>query len=250
VLCGRERRPVQSLDLMHAPPGAGLKMRIAEFAWIVKNHARPLGCLRMGLPCQLMGTGMAFPWALIREAPLASSDIVEDMRLGLDLAAQGAPPLFCPQARVTSLFPTSVQGASDQRARWEGGHVGLIIGLGPRLIGRAIAELRPSLLAMVLDVCVPPLTVLTLLLTAQVVVDAAFLAATGIRTPLVLAVVAPAALVLAVLLAWLRFGRDSLSAGQLMGAPWYVLGKLPLYGRLVRRGKREWQRAGRDDPHE
>jgi cellulose synthase/poly-beta-1,6-N-acetylglucosamine synthase-like glycosyltransferase len=241
---------VQALDLMRVPPGAGLRMRIAEFAWIVKNHARPLGCLRMGLPCQLMGTGMAFPWALIREARLASSDIVEDMRLGLDMAAAGAPPLFCPDAMVTSLFPTTAQGASDQRARWEGGHLSLIVALGPRLLARSIAERRLPLLAMVLDVCVPPLTVLALLLIVQVVVDAAFLAASGARPPLILAAAALAMVVLAVILAWVRFGRDSLTAGQLMGAPLYVLGKLPLYGRLFRRGKGQWQRAGRDDPHD
>ena len=37
---GRCRR----LYLMHAPPGARLEMRIAAFAWIVKNKLRPLGC--------------------------------------------------------------------------------------------------------------------------------------------------------------------------------------------------------------
>lgn len=53
--------PVQALDLMLSPEGAGLKTRIAELAWVVKNQVRPLGYHRLGLPCQLMGTGMAFP---------------------------------------------------------------------------------------------------------------------------------------------------------------------------------------------
>ena len=60
--CIASARPVQALYLMHSPPGAGLKTRISEFAWALRNEARPLGCERLGWPCQLMGTGMAsFP---------------------------------------------------------------------------------------------------------------------------------------------------------------------------------------------
>ena len=55
------RRPVQTLYLMYAK-GLDLKSKIAEFAWCVKNLVRPLGYANLGLPCQLMGTGMAFPW--------------------------------------------------------------------------------------------------------------------------------------------------------------------------------------------
>ncbi|MEP7099402.1 MAG: glycosyltransferase family 2 protein, partial [Burkholderiales bacterium] len=47
--CARTSRPVQALYLMHAPTGAGLKTRIAAFAWAVKNQARPLGYRRLGL---------------------------------------------------------------------------------------------------------------------------------------------------------------------------------------------------------
>ncbi len=69
-------RPVQGLYSMHLPPGARLEMRIAAFAWIVKNKLRPLGAAALGGPCQLMGTGMAFPWPLLRVAPLATGHLV------------------------------------------------------------------------------------------------------------------------------------------------------------------------------
>src|SRR5882724_499826 len=59
-------RPVQALYLMKSPKSAGTLAPIAEFAWIVKNRVRPMGFLRLGLPCQLMGTGMAIPWTAIR----------------------------------------------------------------------------------------------------------------------------------------------------------------------------------------
>lgn len=249
-LCTGSARPVQALDLMHAPPGAPLKTRIAAFAWVLKNQVRPLGYLRLGLPCQLMGTGMAFPWELIRSSPLASGHIVEDLRLGLDLAAAGAPPLFCPQALVTSVFPSHTQGIADQRARWEEGHVVTIVQEAPLAFWRALVRRRPALAAMALDLCIPPLTILVLLLVLQSVLAGMFFMSGGASAPLWLALVALATVLLATGIAWLRFGRHLLSIGELLGAPLYVLGKLPLYARFFRRGKREWVRTRRDERHE
>jgi glycosyltransferase involved in cell wall biosynthesis len=51
------KRPIQGLYLMHAKTDSPLKIKIAAFAWAVKNWARPLGFHRLGLPCQLMGSG-------------------------------------------------------------------------------------------------------------------------------------------------------------------------------------------------
>ena len=50
--CLSTNRPVQALYLMKSPPDAGLKTKIAEFAWAVKDWARPLGLLaiRFALP--------------------------------------------------------------------------------------------------------------------------------------------------------------------------------------------------------
>ncbi len=246
-MCRRMHRPIQALYEMHAPRGAGLKTRIAAFAWAVKNHARPLGNRRLGLPCQLMGTGMAFPWALIGSAPLATGHLVEDMRLGLDLAAVGAAPLFCPEALVSSTFPAAAQGLAEQRSRWEQGHLSVILTEAPRALCHAIAQRRPALAAMVLDLSVPPLTMLAMLLVVLTGVDALFAVLSGIRAPLVVAMTSLVMLGLAVALAWSRFGRDIVSIGELMRAPTYVLGKLPLYARFFRRGKREWVRTERDD---
>lgn len=241
--------PVQALDLMYAPPGAGLKTRIAAFAWAVKNHVRPLGFCRIGLPCQLMGTGMAFPWPLIRNAPLATGHIVEDMRLGLDLAAVGAAPLFCPGAQVSSRFPSDDAGTVEQRARWERGHLGVIANEAPRALWKALRFGRPRLVAMVFDLCIPPLTLLVLLLIAQAGVDLALLALPGLaRGPLGLALLSLAMLTLAVVLAWAGFGRNIVSLGELLGAPRYILAKLPMYARFFRGGKAGWVRAKRGRP--
>ena len=63
--CAISHRPVQALDLMIAPDGEPINHSVAEFAWRVKNWVRPLGLSALGLPCQLLGTGMAIPWNVI-----------------------------------------------------------------------------------------------------------------------------------------------------------------------------------------
>jgi cellulose synthase/poly-beta-1,6-N-acetylglucosamine synthase-like glycosyltransferase len=248
--CTQTQRPVQALYLMHAPPGAGFGMRMAEFAWVLKNQVRPLGLKRLGLPCQLMGTGMAFTWECIRNAPLASGHLVEDMQLGLDLAAVGTPPLFCPEARVTSFFPSHADGASAQRTRWEQGHLAVIASVGPGLVWRAIRGARIDLFALAIDLCVPPLAMFVLLLTAGLAVTTLSALLGGSAVPLGTTVLALLLLALAIGAAWHRFGRRLVSWSELLRAPMYVAAKVPLYLRLLTKRQTEWVRTRRDDkPH-
>src|ERR1019366_7697322 len=153
-VCKKLRRPVQALYLMTAPCESAINHQVAEFAWRLKNYVRPLGLKALGLPCQLMGTGMAFPWVVIRSAELASGFIVEDLKLGLELALAGHAPVFCPSARVTSSFPSSAKGATTQRQRWEHGHVGLILTKAPALFYGALMRRDPDVIALALDLTV------------------------------------------------------------------------------------------------
>lgn len=95
--CHALARPVQSLYLMRAPAGAGLRVQVAEFAWRVKNLVRPRGWARLGLPCQLMGAGMAFGWHDLSLINLANGHLVEDVKLGLDLASRANRLLSAPR---------------------------------------------------------------------------------------------------------------------------------------------------------
>ena len=96
------RRPVQGLNLTDRNPASGPIQSVSLLANRFTNLIRPLGLLRLGAPCRLMGTGMAIPWRLAQDMPLAGGSLVEDMQLGIDLALQGQMPLFCREARVTS----------------------------------------------------------------------------------------------------------------------------------------------------
>ena len=244
--CLTSGRPAQALYLMHSPTGASIKTLVAEFAWLVKNQVRATGFHRLGLPCPLMGTGMAFSWEQISHAQLASGHIVEDLQLGIELARAGSPPQFCPGALVTSYFPNAADGLVTQRTRWEHGHLGVIISEFPRLLKQAVVTANRSLLAIALDLCVPPLALLTLLVGTLISMGAIFGVATGLWVPLALASLPGFALVAAVMLAWAAYGRHVITLGQLCSVPLYVLAKIPLYvGFLIRR-QSKWVRAKRD----
>ena len=245
-LAAQHHRPVQALYLMHTPAGSGPLKKIAEFAWIVKNKVRPLGWFRLHWPCQLMGTGMAFEWQTIRAARLATGHIVEDMKLGMDLALAGSPPMFCPDALVHSYFPTSSEGVQSQRTRWEHGHLSMITSTVPRTLLAALLRASPALFAFGLDLCVPPLALLVLLVCGLSGLSVLLALFGGPVAPLVLGILAGAALCAAILLAWWRHGRAVLSAKELALALVYVAAKIPLYFRFLFQRQVAWVRSKRD----
>jgi cellulose synthase/poly-beta-1,6-N-acetylglucosamine synthase-like glycosyltransferase len=221
-------------------------MRIAEFAGTLKNRIRPMGLGRMGLPCHLMGTGMAFPWTTISTARLATGHIVEDLKLGIELARAGTPPQFCPDATVTSTFPISNEGIRSQRIRWEHGHLGVILSDAPSLLLEGLTKMRLSLLAMGLDLSVPPLALLMLLVTGIWLTTALWYIFSARPLPLVLATIAGALLAFSVLLSWARWGRQIVSLGTLAMAVIYALWKIPLYIKFIAARQLEWVRSKRD----
>jgi cellulose synthase/poly-beta-1,6-N-acetylglucosamine synthase-like glycosyltransferase len=239
-------RPVQALYMMYAPAGSGPMKKIAEFAWTVKNLVRPLGFHRLGLPCQLMGSGMAFPWPVIRGAALATGHVVEDMKLGMDLTRAGAAPLFCPHALVSSQFPSSDAGTQTQRKRWEHGHLSMIVSDAPKFLLEGVLKGRAAMVGMALDLMVPPLALLLLLVLAMFGVSALFALLTGATGPLLLAALVAGAIGVAVLQSWWRYGRQTLSAANLLMAVWYVFWKVPVYIGFVINRQVEWVRSRRD----
>src|SRR5437588_325245 len=53
--------PVQALYLLaESRDGESRRGRLSRFAFLFKNGVRPLGLRRLGLPCLLTGTGLAF----------------------------------------------------------------------------------------------------------------------------------------------------------------------------------------------
>jgi len=242
--CAATHRPVQALDLMTAPNGSSINVKVAEFAWRVKNWVRPLGLRALGLPCQLMGTGMALPWDVISSAHLASGSIVEDLKLGLDLTVAGIPPIFCPFPGVSSDFPLTVEGTQRQRLRWEQGQIKAIVTMVPRLFFLAIVRADLNLLALALDAAVPPLSLLAMLVMVMLAV-AATATLLGISSAAIFVSSASCVgLISGVFLAWLKYGRDILPRGSILLIFLYACRKIPLYSKILSRNS-EWTRTDR-----
>jgi glycosyltransferase involved in cell wall biosynthesis len=244
--CRQLHRPVQAFFLMKTAENSPINHSMAEFAWILKNWVRPLGLRYFGYPVQLMGTGMMFPWDVINGAPLASGNLVEDLKLGLDLAAAGEAPYFLPFAKVTSDFPVTPKATDSQRQRWVRGHISMIPRSVPRLLALSIARRNLDLFALTLDLLVPPLSLLGLLIVG-IFILASLAALFGLSS--VAVVIATANLLVftfAVLLAWLKFGRDVLPAPISLSIGSLILQKFGLY-RLIftRRTAAQWIRTDR-----
>jgi cellulose synthase/poly-beta-1,6-N-acetylglucosamine synthase-like glycosyltransferase len=239
-------RPVQMLNLMHAPAGSGVRTRILEFAWIVKNLVRPLGSYRLGRSCHLMGTGMAIPWHLIAKANLATGHIAEDMKLGIEMALDGRAPAFTLEGEVKSEFPDGAQTSRVQKTRWEHGHLSAIAEEMPT-IAKALCR-RPNLplLMLGLDLLIPPLALYVFIVAAGLLITA-FLSfwLPSIETAFRVLVTAGLSVLLAVGLAWYRFGKEVLSLQDLLQAPLYALWKIPVYLSLLARRRSEWIRTKR-----
>jgi cellulose synthase/poly-beta-1,6-N-acetylglucosamine synthase-like glycosyltransferase len=243
--------PLQSDNELVCAKDAGTEAKIGTFAFRVKNTLRPRGLDRLGLPRPLAGTGMAFSWATFREAPNTGGWITEDLVLGLELAIRESPVYLCSRAKVESEIPPTAQGHGKQRQRWEYGHLSALREYVPKLSLAALRQGRISLLAIALDLSVPPLALLAALVLGMTGVSTlSGLLGLGWWPGMVMGGEA-VALFLAVGIAWVKVGRDLLSPGDFARIPLYVLGKLPSYTRWFRgKGDKKWVRAERrdDDP--
>jgi len=246
TICEQSKRPVQSLYLMAAPKASRINHQVAEFAWRVRNYLRPLGLTVLGLPCQLMGSGMAFPWTVIRSAELSSGYIVEDLKLGLDLAGAGHAPLFCPAALLTSTFPTSAEGAKGQRQRWEHGQIRLVLTTAfPRLL-QAVRQVDMVLLTLVLDLTVPPLSLFLIVLIATAIITGIALLVGLTSAAFAISLGCLVVVSLATVVAWILDGRDVLPLRSIVLVPLYLMAKFRHYVSAAL-GERisQWVRADR-----
>lgn len=240
--------PAQALNLLEPAPSAGPLVQVSSFAFLIKNLVRQRGLQRLAGGVHLTGTGMCLPWPHFERADLATASIVEDIRLGIELAQAGSHPRLIQEATVWS--PHADQSHTlGQRSRWEGGFLSLARATAPGLIGRGIASLSPRTLLAGLDLLVPPLALLAMI-NMVALVAAIILAVVGATTwlpPALLLVVGLfAAIVL--LIAWWREGRAFLSPAALIRLPLYPLWKLPMYLKLARSGApKQWQRTERPD---
>jgi hypothetical protein len=239
-------RPAQSLYLMlapeNAPPGKGVNL----FTWRVRNWIRPLGLGLLGLPTQLFGTGMAFPFGLLKDRDLGNNRLAEDCALGIALASTGHPPLFVSEARVHSHFPVSQAGSESQRQRWEKGHLENIIDLVPGALARSLRDRNFGLAALAIDMAVPPLSLLVLVTVLCAVLGGAAWILGASPAALAIPLLSVLLVVFGTMLAWRAVGRDVLPLRELLRLPLHAIRKFGFYhGIASGKASSSWIRTDR-----
>jgi len=240
VLAFTSGRPVQAAYVLQPPHDPQPKALISGFAFMMKNVIRPLGLTRLGLPCFLTGTGMAFPSPVLNGLSLASSKTAEDMRLAVDLALAGHTPLFCADATVIGRLPQQERIAKSQRTLWEHGHLDTLLKDAPRLFKAAVCQRRWELLAMGLDLCVPPLSLFVMLWTLALSAAILWGSVSELWRPVLFVTGAGLLICLAVIAAWVRFGRLMVPVSALVAVPAYIAWKIPLYLVFLFSRQTEW----------
>ena len=239
-------RPVQAVYLQNPPKNPSANDMVSTFAFLVKNLVRPTGLDVINQPCLLTGTGMAFPWQIIRDAPLASGNIVEDMQLGLDLAIEGHAPKLVPDALVWGDLPQQTAAATTQRTRWEHGHIQTLTSQVPRLLKSGLQQKRIGLIALGLDLLVPPLALLVIMWVISGAITLFFGIIGASRTPAKIVGSAGVLLFGAIGGSWARFGRKTLPLQILLSVPFYIAWKVPVYLGYLFKRQTDWVRTERD----
>ena len=239
-------RPVQGSYIFGEQTDGAASNNASSFTLWFKNHIRPLGSLRAGMPCQLTGSGMAFPWHVIRKVNVANESLAEDTTLGLELAYAGHPPTFCPEARIDGHVPKEWGTLVQQRRRWEQGYLESILSNAPKMALRSITSFRPGLLWAAFDLCIPPLALLGI--AWGILAGFAFLMAWlgGVWLPLILSGVGAVFMGLSLVLGWLIHCRDKVPAKAILAMPWFLVRKVAIYASLLFKREKVWLRTERD----
>jgi cellulose synthase/poly-beta-1,6-N-acetylglucosamine synthase-like glycosyltransferase len=239
------QRPVQA-DYVAAAADLGPLSMISFLAMLVRNRVRPRGLSRLGMPCTLTGSGMAFPWEVFCAAPSLGGELVEDLMMGIELALLGHEPTLCIEARVLSTLPRTREAATSQRRRWEHGQLRMQMRYGPKLLWIGVARRRLGLIVLGLDLLIPPIALLVIVQAIAVLLSTALFAVSGSSAALVLTAIGLVSVLLGTCLGWSHYGRSEVPFRYLLLVPIYLLWKVPLYAALAAgRGQRTWERTER-----
>jgi hypothetical protein len=136
--------------------GDSLRTRFMELALAAFNVLRPRGRTALGFSAGLLGNGFALRREVLEALPYAAGSIVEDLEYHLVLVFHGAAVTFADDARVRGEMPSAGPGVRQQRLRWEGGRLRMLLEHAPGLVGDVLRG-RGRAAEPLLDLLLPPL---------------------------------------------------------------------------------------------
>jgi 1,2-diacylglycerol 3-beta-glucosyltransferase len=218
-------------------PTAGL--RAAGFA--LKHVIRARGRARLGLSCNLFGTGMGFSATLLHRVPWPQS-VTEDTELFVRLTRAGYHVAYAETARVTSPMPASADQAAQQQLRWESGNAQLVRHQLPGLLWQTLSTGDVQGAGAAAELAVPSQTLMAagglLLLGGGLLASDRRLVASSAAT-----IAAQATYVLGGLAS---AGGAGLILDPIVHVPAFAAARLRVLGRVATgRGARTWVRTTR-----
>jgi len=217
---------------------ADRRTALADVALGAWNVLRPRGRAALGLSVGILGNGFALSRRALQAVPYSADSIVEDVEYHHLLVRAGLRVRWVDDAQVRGDMPVARAAAAQQRARWEGGRLGLLANQGPALAAGMVSG-QWRLADPLLDLLLWPLAwlvsllLLALALGAAPVRIAAGAGLTGVALHVGLAL-------------WLMPARrEHLRA--LLGVPAFVMWKLCLVATTWRAAGRraQWVRSAR-----
>jgi 1,2-diacylglycerol 3-beta-glucosyltransferase len=240
---GRQSEVAQGRYVVSNPErGVLSSIGLASFCYV--NHVRPAGRCFWGGTADLKGTGMVFRTAFLLPRGWNAHSIAEDIQLGKQLLLEGVRVMYVPDARVESDIPRTLAQVKVQQARWEGGKREVVAGLMPRTFRALVRTPSVALLDGLLDMLVPPLSVVILLNGLGLMLS--WWLESGAWLVFGASILVFAAAVLTGLI------QNAAPAGvylRLASAPLFVVWKLALLVRLaIAPAQATWNRTPRDRP--
>lgn len=210
-------------------PDASWRTRLMTIAFALFHDVRSLGRERLSLSAGLRGNGMCFAAALLRDVPHDAFSIVEDLEYGIRLGLAGHRVHYADEAIVRGEMVSTEEASRSQRRRWEGGRAQIARTVSGTLARAAIARRDRVLADLLVDLLVPPLSVLGMVAGAGLVASLAARWETGAALVSPFAWGSAVALLAAhVLRGWWISGTGVAGALALICAPFFVAWKVRL----------------------
>ena len=244
--CAATGEPCQATNVQIPAASGSPTVKLSTFAFFVKNVIRQRALQRLTGRVHLLGTGIALPWKAFAGAQLATADIVEDLKLGQELASAGHPPRFVEGATIWSNAETE-RNTLSQRQRWEGGFLRNAGSSGPAMLGRSLRSGDAGSLWAAVNIMIPPFALLLLvdLLGLGLAIGAVSWIG-GHWWPVLLLATIVLLAGAGLICAWAVGGHRFVSLADLARAPLYLAWKAPVYLGFLRHGApKDWKRTDR-----
>jgi cellulose synthase/poly-beta-1,6-N-acetylglucosamine synthase-like glycosyltransferase len=219
-------------------PDLSIRTRLMGLTLAAYNVLRSRGRFNLGFSAGLFGNGFAISTETLSAVPYSAYSVVEDLEYHLALLTSGRCVTFLDRTAVYADMPAAGPGVGNQRARWEGGRLGMACVQLPRLM-KQISRGNLRLIEPCLDLLLLPLAFHLVLLLAL-----ALTPSTVIRDFACLGIFVT---VMHLPVAAFAVGNGWRDLAALAVAPVYVCWKLLLIPQLLRASRKnaEWVRTER-----